>query len=210
MPDTYSTLRGLFTHHSKALAAASLIAGLVLGGTLRSRWVAFIILSLVGGFPLAILYGEKIGLPSFTSCVLVVMLDLVLAFTALTILYRLGERDGMEPYLERLRSRYIPSAYWEGGSRLGRLGAAGIIVAATMFIGWWLPVLISYFLDLDLKDALKLIALGLALGGVFAWALYAGLAAAISSPMVLAVAFLGILMGAAQIFKRMMDKRKTL
>jgi len=204
MPFVYSALKELSAHHPKALAAASLIAGLVLGGTLRSRWAAFIILSLVGGFPVAILYGERIGLPSYASCILVVMIDLALAFTALNILRRLGEHGRMGSYLGRLRSRYIPLAHGGDSSRLWRLGSAGVIVAATIFIGWWLPVIISYLLNLELKDALRLIALGLALGGVLAWGIYAGLAIAVSSPILLAAAFLAILMILAQIFKVMM------
>ncbi|MGC8850085.1 MAG: hypothetical protein ACP5QI_06395 [Candidatus Bathyarchaeia archaeon] len=204
----YPMLRWLIASHTKALTAV-VLAGLTLG-ILESRWAVFIILSLAGGFPLAILYGGRMGLPSFMSCVLVVALDLALAFAALTILHSLRGHGSVETYLERLRGRYIPLARGGGSPRLRRLGTAGLIVIATMFIGWWLPVIISYLLNLGLREALKLIALGLVLGGVFAWALYSGLTMAIPNPLLLTMVFLGILMGLSQIFERMMGKGKTL
>ncbi|MBS7645643.1 MAG: small multi-drug export protein [Candidatus Bathyarchaeia archaeon] len=213
MPGVYHALRGLLARHARILAAVILV-GLTLG-ILRTRWAVFITLSLAGGFPLAILYGGRIGLPPFISCIFVVALDLALAFTALTILRGLGEywsrRCGrVGSYLERLRSRYIPLARGGGSSRLRGLSTAGLMILATMFVGWWLPVVISYLLNLELRRALKLIALGLALGGVFAWALYSGLAVAIPNPMLLTVALLGIFTGLAQMLERAMGRGKTL
>jgi len=205
----YSALKRLSNRHPKALAAATFIIGLILGGLLRSKAAIFIILSLIGGFPLAILYGERIGLPSFVSCILVIVLDLTLAYIALAILSVLREYDRVKPYLEKLRRRYTFSAYRDPNSKLKRLGIAGIMIITTAFIGWWLSVIISYILNLELKEAMRPIAVGLSLGGVFAWAVYTGLAMAIPNPTLLAIAFLGILIGLTQILERMMGKKEN-
>ena len=208
MSISYSALKRLSNRHPKALAAASFVVGLVLGGLLRSKAAIFIILSLIGGFPLAIIYGERIGLPASISCTLVIILDLMLAYIALTILSTLKEYDKVKPYLEKLRSRYPLSTYRGSDSRFKRLGITGITVVTTAFIGWWLSVIISYILDLELKDAMKPIAMGLILGGVFAWTVYTGLAMAIPNPTLLAAVFLGILIGLTQILERIIGKGK--
>ena len=69
------TIRSLLARHPFFSVGLAFIIGLVFGGILQARASHFTILSLLGGFPLAIVYGHSQGIPTVLSMFSVIAID---------------------------------------------------------------------------------------------------------------------------------------
>ncbi len=80
----------------------------------------------------------------------------------------------------------------------------GMIMLSTMLVGWWVAVLLSYFLQLKLKIIMKSILFGLSLGALLYGLIYSGLTLVLSNPFTLIIVFLGIVLLLNQLSKRIL------
>ena len=163
----------------------------------------FVIVSLVGGFPFALIYGSSIGVPIFLSCLIVICLHLLLAFFSIHCLYFIEKKERVQPFLRRLRDKYHPKSF-DLTSDFKIFGVIGMIVLSSMLVGWWVAVLISYFLQLKLGITMKSIFFGLSLGALLYGLIYSGLTLVLSNPLILAIVFLGIVLLVSQLSKRIL------
>jgi hypothetical protein len=185
--------RGLLTKYPFQSIAFAFVAGVVFGGLLQARISRFVLLSLLGGFPLAIVYGGSQGLPSILSIGSVVMIDGFVSYSLLKVLRVLDEYPRVQPYLDKIKIRYKES------SRLfvtysGRLGVQGALAVCTFLIGWWITVVIAYIMDLDTRTAMISILSGLLAGGLLSWSIYEGSVRLIPDPLIVVVVFLTLFM----------------
>lgn len=163
----------------------------------------FIIVSLIGGFPFAIVYGCSIGVPVLLSCILVICFDLLLAFFSIQCLYCIEKNERVQPFLRRLRDKYHLKSP-DSTLDLKKFGLMGMIVLSAMLVGWWVAVLLSYFLELKLKITMKSIVFGLSLGALVYGLIYSGLTLALSNPLILTIVFLGIVLLLSQLSKKIL------
>ncbi len=197
--------RALLTRYPFQSIGLAFFAGVVFGGLLQARISRFVVLSLLGGFPLATVYGSSQGLLSTFSIGLVIMIDSFVSYSLLKVLRVLDEYPRLQPYMNRIKVRYTES------SRLfvtysGRLGVQGALAACTFLIGWWIAVVIAYIIDLDTRTAMIGIFSGLLAGGLLSWSIYEGFVRLIPDPIVLVVVFLSLYMVAGFVVGRIFRK----
>jgi hypothetical protein len=152
--------------------------GLIVDGILRARVSHFVILSLVGGFALALPYGTSFGLPPFLSILLVVPIHTLTAYIVLRIIYAIESSPRAKPYLAKLRNRYRQSSQFLF-TRVGKLGIGGVLTLCSFFFGWLPTIVIGYFLDVDISTTMKAVVLGGLMGAGVFWAIYEGLVIAL-------------------------------
>lgn len=157
--------------------------GLVVGGVLNATISQFVIISLVGGFPLARLYGLSIGLPVVVSNLLVVPVLLFASYATVRILWEIENYPRVAQYLTKVKKRYGPGARFLA-VHAGKIGVGGALALCTFLIGWWVAVVLSYVLDVDVKTTMKASALGLLIGAGVSWVSYEGLIKWLPNPLV--------------------------
>ena len=182
-------IRSLLATHPFFSVGLAFIVGLVFGGILQARVSQFTILSLLGGFPLAIVYGHSQGIPTLLSMFSVIAIDGFVSYALLKLMRILDESPRIQPYLDKIKVRY------GGSSRLfmtysGRLGVQGALAVCTFLIGWWIAVIIAYLMDLDTKTAMVGIFIGLLAGGLLSWSIYEGFVRLIPDPAIVVLIFL--------------------
>jgi hypothetical protein len=158
--------------------------GVIVGG-LVSAWPSqFVLLSLLGGFGLAIVHGSTIGLPSFVSVGLVVPILAFASYASLRVLHSLGQYSLTAPYLLRIKERYDPlSKYLLAHTSI--IGITGILAFSTFFIGWWVSVVIAYLLNVRVSSTMRGVGVGLGVGAFVSWASYQGLLRWIPNPVII-------------------------
>jgi hypothetical protein len=157
--------------------------GLIVDGILRSTASQFVIITLLGGFSLARLYGLSIGLPAYVSIPLAVPVDLFTCYAMARMLWAIESYPRAVRYLTKLKERYGPGADFLA-AHAGRIGVGGALALCTLLIGWEVAVVISYLLDMSVKTAMKSIVLGELIGAGVSWASYEGLANWLPNPLV--------------------------
>jgi hypothetical protein len=182
-------IRSLLARHPFFSVGLAFIIGLVFGGILQARVSQFTILSLLGGFPLAIVYGHSQGIPTVLSMFSVIAIDGFVSYALLKLMRILDESPRIQPYLDKIKVRYGDS------SKLfltysGRLGVQGTLAVCTFLIGWWIAVIIAYLMDLDTKTAMVGIFTGLLAGGLLSWSVYEGFVRLIPDPAIVVLIFL--------------------
>jgi hypothetical protein len=177
------------------------LAGIIFGGFLQARVSIFTVLSLVGGFPLAIVYGHSQGLPTVISIGLVVMIDSLVAYSLLILMKVLDEYPRLKPILSRFKLKYGEDTVLFR-TYSGRLGVAGALAACTFLIGWWIATVIAYLLDLDVKTTMISVLSGLIAGGLLSLAIYEGFIRLIPDPAIVVIAFLIVFIGAGFLARR--------
>jgi len=195
-------VRSLLVRYPFLSVSFAFVAGVFFGGLLQARVSQFAVLALLGGFPLAIVYGHSQGVPTIFSIGFVIALDSFVSYSLLKLMKALSEYPRIEPYLSRIRVRYSDS------SRLfttysGRLGAEGALAVCTFLIGWWIATVIAYLMDLDTRTAMFSIFSGLMAGGLLSWALYEGFVRLIPDPATVIVIFLVIFIVAGFVVGRL-------
>ena len=203
---TFSTeiayLKGFMNEYPFLTLGIVFFGGLIVGGVLRARTSQFVILTLLGGFALAIAYGSSIGLPTFLSSLLVVPVDAFTTYAAVRIIRAIERYPRAEPYLTTLKNKYAP------GSRFliahtGRLGLGGALALATLLVGWWVTVAIAYLLDVDVSTTMKATLLGLLAGAGVSWAVYEGLTKALPNQILVTAVTLIVFGILAHIIRQM-------
>ena len=144
-----------------------------------------------------------IGIPILHSCLFVVCLDILLALFSIHFLYYIEKNERAQPFLRRLRDKYHLKSS-DLTSDVKKLGVIGMIVLSAMLLGWWVAVILSYFLQLELRITMKSIFLGLSLGALLYGLIYSGLTLAVSNPIILPIVFLGIALLISQISKKIL------
>ncbi|MBS7625905.1 small multi-drug export protein [Candidatus Bathyarchaeota archaeon] len=181
--------RAFLAKHPFRSVGLAFLAGIIFGGFLQARVSIFTVLSVVGGFPLAIVYGHSQGLPTLFSIGLVVMIDSLVAYSLLTLMKVLDEYPRLKPILSRFKLRYAEDTVLFK-TYSGRLGVAGALAACTFLIGWWIATVIAYLLDLDVRTTMVSVLSGLIAGGLLSFAIYEGFIRLIPDPAIVLIAFL--------------------
>jgi hypothetical protein len=176
-------LRAFMNEYPFLTLSLPFFLGLIVGGVLRATVSQFVIVALVGGFPLARLYGLSIGLPVVVSNLLVVPVLLFASYASVRILWAIENYPRAAQYLTKLKNRYGPGARFLA-AHAGKIGVGGALALCTFLIGWWVAVVISYVLDVDVKTTMKAAALGLLIGAGVSWASYEGLTKWLPNPLV--------------------------
>ena len=194
-------MRNLLARHPFFSVGLAFIIGLIFGGILQARASQFTILSLLGGFPLAIVYGHSQGIPAVLSMFSVIAIDGFVSYALLKLMRILDESPRIQPYLDKIKVRYGDS------SRLfmtqsGSLGVQGALAVCTFLIGWWIAVIIAYLMDLDTKPAMIGIFTGLLAGGLLSWSIYEGFVRLIPDPAIVVLLFLVAFLLAGFVFSR--------
>jgi hypothetical protein len=157
--------------------------GLIVGGVLRATPSQFVIISLLGGFPFATVYGLGIGLPVIASNLLVVPVLLFASYATVRIVGAIENYPRATQYLAGLKMKYEPGARFLV-VHAGKIGIGGALALCTFLIGWWVAVVVSYILDVDVKTTMKATALGLLVGAGVSWASYEGLITWLPNPLI--------------------------
>jgi hypothetical protein len=182
--------------------------GLIVGGVLRATVSQFVIISLVGGFPLARLYGLSIGLPVVVSDLLVVPVLLFASYATVRILWAIESHTRAAQYLTKLKNRYGPGARFLT-VHAGKIGVGGALVLCTFLIGWWVAIVFSYVLDVDVKTTMKASALGLLIGAGISWMSYEGLIKWLPNPLVVTGVLILIFAAIARVLGTMAKREAT-
>lgn len=204
--DEIEATRSLLIKYPFLSVSFAFVAGVFFGGLLQARVSRFVVLSLLGGFPLAIVYGQSQGMPTILSVGSVIALDGFVSYAVLRLMRVLDDYPRIQPYLAKVKVRYAES------SRLfmtysGRLGVQGALAVCTFLIGWWIATVLAYLMDLDMKTVMISIFSGLLAGGLLSLAIYEGFVRLIPDPAIVVFAFLvlfvvtGFVVG--RLFKRM-------
>jgi hypothetical protein len=203
--DTFSgeieAIRILLARYPFFSVGLAFMIGLVFGGILQARASQFTILSLLGGFPLAIVYGHSQGIPTVLSMFSVIAIDGFVSYALLKLLRILDESPRIQPYLDKIKVRYSDSSKFFM-TYSGRLGVQGALAVCTFLIGWWIAVIIAYLMDLDTKTAMVSILTGLLAGGLLSWSIYEGFVRLIPDPAIVVLIFLIAFLLAGFIFGR--------
>ena len=204
--DEIETVRSILRKNPFLTVGFSFIVGLFFGGLLQARISRFVMLSLLGGFPLAIVYGSSQGMPSILSIGSVIVIDSFVSYSLLKLLRVLEEYSRIQPYLNRIKVRYSDSSQ-RFVTYSGRLGVQGALAVCTFLIGWWITIVIAHVMDLDTRTSMFSIFAGLIAGGLLSWAIYEGFVRLIPDPAIVVVVFLalfivtGFVLG--KVFRRM-------
>jgi len=193
LSDTFSAeidaARGVLTRNPFLSVSFAFVAGLVFGGLLQARVSRFALLSLLGGFPLAIVYGQSQGVPTIFSIGAVIIIDSFVSYSLLRLMRALDEYPRIQPYLNKVKVRYAGSSGLFA-TYSGRLGVQGALAVCTFLIGWWITTVIAYIMDLDTRTAMISVVSGLLAGGLLSWAIYEGFVRLIPDPAIVVVVFL--------------------
>jgi len=182
-------VRGLLARNPFLSVGFAFVSGLVFGGLLQARVSRFTLLSLLGGFPLAIVYGQSQGVPTIFSIGAVIVIDSFVAYSLLRLMRSLDEYPRIQPYLNRIKVRYTDSSNLFV-TYSGRLGVQGALAVCTFLIGWWITTVIAYIMDLDTKTAMISVVSGLLAGGLLSWTIYEGFVRLIPDPAIVVLVFL--------------------
>ena len=141
-PEIESLRRFLDAYPLLSIGIVFLI-GVIVGGILRAWPSQFVLVSLLGGFDLAIAHGSTVGLPGYMSAALVVPILAFATYASLRVLRSVEQYSRAAPYLARLKRKYLPLSNYLL-AHAGFMGITGILAFSTFLIGWWVTVMIAY------------------------------------------------------------------
>jgi len=160
------------------------VVGVIAGGILSAWPSQFVLLSLVGGFGLAIAHGSTIGLPGYVSVALVVPILAFATYASLRVLRSVEQYSRAAPYLTRLKRKYLPISNYLL-AHAGVIGITGVLAFSTFLIGWWVTVMIAYLLNVKVSSTMKGNGVGLVVGAFVFWTSYQGLLRWIPNPIII-------------------------
>jgi ElaB/YqjD/DUF883 family membrane-anchored ribosome-binding protein len=193
--------RGFVGRYPFLSVGISLLAGLLIGAILSARISQFILMALIGGFPLAIVYGNSLGVPAEASCASVVLLHCFMLYAALRILPSLRAYPRLAPHISALMGRYR-SGLATLPMRANGLQAIGAMAVSSFLIGWWASAMLALLLGLSARAALCGAALGLMAAAAISLLLYKGLIMAIPDAWLVGAIFLAIFFISAVALRR--------
>ena len=175
-------LRRFLDAHPLLSIGIVFLIGVIFGGLLRAWPSQFVLLSLLGGFGLAIAHGATIGLPAYVSVALVVPILAFATYATLSVLRSVEQYSRAAPYLTHLKRKYLPiSSYLL--ARAGPIGITDVLAFSTFLIGWWVTVMMAYLLNARVSSTMKGTGVGLGVGAFVFWASYQGLLRWIPNPI---------------------------
>ena len=160
------------------------LIGVIVGGLLKAWPSQFVLLSLLGGYGLAIVNGSAIGLPSYVSVALVVPILTFATYASLRVLRSVEHYPRAAPHLMRLKTKYLPISNYLL-AHAGIVGISGVLAFSTFFIGWWVTVVIAYLLNVKVSSTMKGAGVGLVVGAFVSWVSYQGLLGWMPNPIVI-------------------------
>jgi len=160
------------------------LIGVIVGGLLKAWPSQFVLLSLLGGYGLAIVNGSAIGLPSYVSVALVVPILTFATYASLSVLRSVEHYPRAAPHLMRLKRKYLPISNYLL-AHAGIVGISGVLAFSTFFIGWWVTVVIAYLLNVKVSSTMKGAGVGLVVGAFVSWVSYQGLLGWMPNPIVI-------------------------
>jgi len=160
------------------------VVGVIVGGLLSAWPSQFVLLSLVGGYGLAIARGSTVGLPSYVSATLVVPILAFATYASLMVLRSVEQYSRAAPHLTRLKRKYFPISNYLL-AHAGFIGITGILAFSTFLVGWWVTVMIAYLLNVKVSSTMKGTGVGLVVGAFVFWASYQGLLRWIPNPIII-------------------------
>jgi len=160
------------------------LIGVIVGGLLKAWPSQFVLLSLLGGYGLAIVNGSAIGLPSYVSVALVVPILTFATYASLRVLRSVEHYPRAAPHLMRLKRKYLPISNYLL-AHAGIVGISGVLAFSTFFIGWWVTVVIAYLLNVKVSSTMKGAGVGLVVGAFVSWVSYQGLLGWMPNPIVI-------------------------
>ncbi|MEM3462319.1 MAG: hypothetical protein QXJ15_01440 [Candidatus Bathyarchaeia archaeon] len=198
--------KGFVSRYPFLSVGVSLLAGLLIGAILSARISQFILISLIGGFPLAIVYGNSLGIPAEASCASVVLLHSFMLYATLRILSSLSGYSRLAPYLSAIMKRY-ESSLALFSRRANGLRAIGVMAMSSFFIGWWVSAMLAFLLGISARTALRGAAIGLMAAAAVSLALYKGLFMAIPDAWIVGAIFLAMFFASTAILRRIAPSR---
>jgi hypothetical protein len=178
------SLRGFLDAYPLLSIGIVFLIGVIVGGLIRAWPSQFVLLSLLGGFGLAIAQGSTIGLPTYVSVALVVPILAFATYASLRVLRSVEQYSRAAPYLTRLKRSYLPISNYLL-AHAGVIGVTGVLAFSTFLIGWWVTVMIAYLLNVKVSSTMKGAAVGLVVGAFVFWASYQGLLRWIPNPIII-------------------------
>jgi len=182
-PEIESLRRFLDAYPLLSIGIVFLI-GVIVGGLLSAWPSQFVLLSLLGGFGLAIAHGATVGLPSYVSVALVVPILSFATYGSLSVLRSVEQYSRAAPHLMRLKRKYLPISDYLL-AHAGFIGITGILAFSTFLIGWWVAVMIAYLLNVNVSSTMKGTGVGLVVGAFVFWGSYQGLLRWIPNPIII-------------------------
>jgi MFS family permease len=182
-PEIESFRRFLYAYPFLTIGIVFLI-GVIVGGLLRAWPSQFVLLSLLGGFGLAIANGSTIGLPGYVSVALVVPLLAFATYASLRVLRSVEQYPRAAPHLVRLKKKYLPISNYLL-AHAGIVGITGVLAFSTFLIGWWVTVMIAYLLNVKVSSTMRGTGVGLVVGAFVFWASYQGLLHWLPNPIII-------------------------
>ena len=177
-------LRRFLDAHPLLSIGIVFLIGVIFGGLLRAWPSQFVLLSLLGGFGLAIVHGATIGLPAYVSVALVVPILAFATYATLSVLRSVEQYSRAAPYLTHLKRKYLPISNYLL-ARAGPIGITGVLAFSTFLIGWWVTVMMAYLLNARVSSTMKGTGVGLGVGAFVFWASYQGLLRWIPNPIII-------------------------
>jgi hypothetical protein len=200
-------LKSIMEGHSTLALSIAFFCGLIMGGILATPISHFVLIAIIGGFAFAILYGHSVGLPTFLSCFLVVLINALTAYATLKIMRIIERYPRVKPYLEKLRGKYEDEAMFlfkHAGKHL-----MGVLALFTFLFGWWAAVVFAYILNIDAPTAMKASVLGLLFGAGVSWATYEGLIKIVLNPILAVVVTIIIFGVVVKIVSKMAENERN-
>src|SRR5208337_4678722 len=182
-PEIESFRRFLYAYPLLTVGIVFLI-GVIVGGLLRAWPSQFVLLSLLGGFGLAIANGSAIGLPSYVSVALVVPILAFATYASLRVLRSIEQYPRAAPHLVHLKKKYLPISNYLL-AHAGIIGITGVLAFSTFLIGWCVTVMIAYLLNVKVSSTMKGTGVGLVVGAFVFWTSYQGLLRCLPNPVVI-------------------------
>ncbi len=160
------------------------LIGVIVGGLLRAWPSQFVLLSLLGGFGLAIVHGSTIGLPGYVSVSLVVPILAFATYASLRVLRSVEQYSRAAPHLMRLKGKYLPISNYLL-AHAGIVGISGVLAFSTFLLGWWVTVMIAYMLNVKVSSTMKGTGVGLVVGAFVSWVSFQGMLRWMPNPIVI-------------------------
>ncbi len=188
--------------------ALALLLGVVFGGLLSASVSQYILFALVGGFPIAMLYGSMLGISPEISIMFVVFLDLLVIYLVLRSLHFFSHYPKLTPYFDKIKSRYMYSV--EGLPRvLNRLPLVLFIGLISFLIGPWVTTIIAFLSLVNVKTTVAGTAIGLSGAGIISLAIYKDLLGTVPNPFVVAAITLAIIFAATTAVNKMLKRNEN-
>ncbi|MCL5319000.1 MAG: hypothetical protein M1503_12190 [Thaumarchaeota archaeon] len=207
--DDEITLVEDFIHRRPFFSMAfALLLGVVLGGLLSASVSQYILFALVGGFPIAMLYGNGLGISPEFSVVFVIFLDLLVIYVLMRSLYFFSHYPKLTPYFDGVRNRYEYSV--EALPRaLNRLPLVLFIALIGFLVGPWITTIIAYLSMVNLKTTVTGIGIGLSGAGVISLAIYRDLLGSIPNPFLVTAITLAIIFAVTTVINKVLNQKKS-